>query len=328
MFITHAPRKLRRFPALLALLLGCALAPITSADPLLLRHKVATFTASDLRQVAQQYDRWLDYKVRERGRVPRTLAASWGAPRAAGRAYILMSPDAAPDVFIRVVRAPAARAYRPMMSFGWNAIEIIVDNPDALRERLRGSPFEVIGEPAPLGSYPSIRAFQVKGTAGEVLYLTAETGDRSKSMLPPPNGPVGRVFIMVVSGPDIEKQLDWYSGTFAMPRAAVRQRTVGVLQRAQGLSADATLPLTTLRLAKPGNLVELDGYSQQAGPRVVAPNELPPGVAMASFTVKSLDGLNLSFILPPGLYPGVAYSGHRSATVRGPAGELVELIEE
>ena len=306
-----------------------ALAAVTAnADPMLLRYKLATITSSDLRQLAADYDHWLDYKVRERGRVSRSLAAGWGTPRAADRRYILLSSDAAPDVYIRAVEAPAVENYRPLTTYGWNAIEIIVDDPDALRARLRGSPFTVIGEPAPLGSFPTIRAFQVRGRAAEVLYLTAETGDRSKSLLPLPNGSVGRLFIMVVASADIEKQVDWYSQQFAMPRSAVRQRTVGVLQRAQGLAADATLPLTTLRLANAGNLIEFDGYAAGTEPRSAAPGDLPPGIAMASFGVRNLGDLQLDFIRPPGIYRGAAYGGHRSATVLGPAGELVELIEE
>ena len=311
-----------------AVLLFCMLSNGTRADSLLLRHKIATISTSDVDRLAHLYDHWLDYKVRERGRVPAELAASWGAPKAAGQPYVLMSSDAAPDVFIRAVRAPAARHYQPMTTYGWNAIEIIVDKPDEIRERLRDSPFQVIGEPAQLGGYPSIRAFQVQGPSGEVLYLTAETLDRSKSILPLPNGPVGRVFIMVVAGPDIEKQLDWFATNFGMTRGTVRQRSVSVLRNAQHLRPDELLPLTTLRLAQPGNLIELDGYSAKTGPRGVSAGHLPPGVAMASFTVRSLDALHVSFITPAATHMGLAYQGHRSATARGASGELIELIEE
>jgi catechol 2,3-dioxygenase-like lactoylglutathione lyase family enzyme len=306
-----------------------ALAPhAMSAEPLLLRHRVATIAASDLRAVSRDYARWLGYRVRERGRVSSALAASWDAPAAAGQRYILMSPDAAPDVYIRAVQSPAVRGYRPITSYGWNAIEIIVDDPDALRAQLRDSPFKVIGEPAPLGSYPTIRAFQVEGPHAEVLYLTAETGDRSRSLLPPPGGTVGRVFIMVVAGPDIDALLDWYASHFGMARGTARQLSVGVVQRAQGLAPGATVPLATQRLAQPGNLIEFDGYQGQTGARSTPPGQLPPGIASASFTVHQLDAIDLPFIRPPARYPGKAYAGHRSATVRGPAGELVELIEE
>jgi hypothetical protein len=320
---------LRRLITLAAILLTAgAFAPAVQAEPALKRIKMATFTAPDLREVELRYLEGLDYKVRERGKVTRDLARSWGAPAMAGRPYILMSPDGHADVFIRAVHGPLIEGYRPLTTWGWNAIELIVDDPDALHERLKASPFEVIGEPAPLQNFPSIRALQVQGSSQEVLYLASERGDRSKSILPLPNGFVGRIFIMVVAGPDIEVLLDWYTQKFNLQRGQVRERVVGVLKRAQNLAEGETLPLTTVRLQQHGNLIELDGYSERTGPRPQRPRELPPGVAMSSFTVANLDALELEYITPPAPRKGAAYEGRRSAVVRGPAGELIELIEE
>jgi hypothetical protein len=44
--------------------------------------------------------------------------------------------------------------------------------------------------------------------------------------------------------------------------------------------------------------------------------------------VPSLDDLNLPFLGPPTTHEGLAYAGARAATLIGPAGELIELIEE
>lgn len=313
---------------LLALAWLVAAPAVQAAEPALQRIRMATVSTTDLAAFERDYSRWLGYQVRERGRISRAIARSWGAPAMQGRNYVLLSSPAAPDVFIRAVqtkRTPAG--YAPLMTHGWNAIEIIVDDPDATYAKLRESPFRVIGEPAPLGGYPSIRAFQVVGPSGEVLYLTAETGDRSKSILPLPGGEVGRIFIMVVAGPDIEALLDFYSSKFEMARGTARKRTVGVIKRAQGLGDDET-PLATMRLAQHGNLLEFDGYSSKASARPVERGELPPGIASTSFAVKSLDALRVEFVAPPAKLGGLAYGKQRVATVRGPAGELVELIEE
>lgn len=300
-------------------------------QPQLLRIRMATFSAADLDAVERDYGRWLGYKVRERGVVSAELAGSWGAPRAAGRAYLLMSSDAAPDVFIRAVqasRAAMALPYLPLLTYGWNGIEIIVDDPDGLHAKLKDSPFRVIGEPAPLGAYPSIRAFQVVGPSGEVLYLTAETGDRSRSQLPLPNGEVGRIFIMVIGGPNIEALLDFYTTPFGLTRNKPRSVPVGVLTRAQSLAPGTGLPLTTTRLAQHGNLIEFDGYSSNAGPRAVPEGDLPLGIVSTSFAVRKIAALNLNWLAAPQRLPGLAYGGNHAASVRGPAGEWVELIEE
>ncbi|MCP5339776.1 MAG: hypothetical protein H7A14_09700 [Sinobacteraceae bacterium] len=298
------------------------------AAPLLQRFRVATIATSDLAQVEKDYGRYLGYTVRERGKVSPALAASWDAPRASGRPYVLLSSDTHPDVFIRAVRTPAVKGYRPLTTYGWNSIEIVVDDTDATYARFQGSPFKVIGEPANLKGYPSIRAFQVEGRSGEVLYLTSETGDRSRSPLPAPGGPIGRVFIMVLAGPDIQAMVDWYNNAFGLTAGAIRPSPIGVVQRAQRLPADHGTPLTTMRLAQQGNLFELDGYTPPATARLRHPGELPPGVAITTVSVPSLDALKLPFITPPAVQDGLAYGGRRSATVRGAAGELLEIVEE
>ena len=54
---------------------------------------------------------------------------------------------------------------------------------------------------------------------------------------------------------------------------------------------------------------------------------LPPGNALVTLAVDSFDDLDVEFIAPPRLRHGDLYMGNMAATVRGPSGELVELIE-
>lgn len=320
-------RSLNGTAALVVALLALGV-PSAWAEPVAQRFRAATITAPDIAAVEGDYRRYLGYVARERGRITAAQARSWMSPRTAGRPYVLLSPDAAPEVFVRVVQGPRVARYRPLTTWGWNAIEIVVDDTDATYERFRGGPFRVIGEPANLSGYPSIRAFQVEGRAREVLYLTSETGDRARSPLPAPDGPVGRIFIMVVAGSEPQRLVDWYAGAFGLPRGKLQDRPVGVLQRAQGLPPERLLPLTTTRLAQHGNLIEIDGYSENAGERPRKPGHLPPGVAMTTMSVRSLDAVRARFLTEPTVLDGLLYGGRRSATVRGPAGELIELIEE
>jgi hypothetical protein len=314
--------------AILCAAVATGAAGAQSLEPQMLRFRSATVTTQDLAAFERDYAALLGYRVRERGTISRELAASWGAKRMSSRKYLLLSSDASPDVLIRAVDAPAVPDYRPLTTHGWNAIEIIVQDPDQLRQRFTGSPFAVIGEPEFLGGYPTIRAFQVRGPSQEVLYLTAETGDRSRSPLPAPGGEVGRIFIMVVAGPDINALNRWYSERFKLTAGVVNDRSVGVLARAQNLRADQTVPLTTIRLGQRGNLLELDGYPPTAGARPQARGLLPPGIALVSVAVRKLDALKLDLIAAPRARGGALYRGARSATVRGSAGELLELIEE
>lgn len=302
--------------------------PSAAAESAMQRIRMATITTTDLAAVERDYRRWLKYAVRERGTVTAALAASWGTPQVAGKRYILMSPDGSPDVFIRAIEQRNLPTHNPLTTWGWNAIEIIVDDPDAIYAELRDSPFKVIGEPAQLSGYPSIRAFQVLGPSNEVIYLTAETGDRTRSILPPPQSAIDRIFIMVVAGPDIDALLNFYAQKFTLAPGTPRQRPVGVLQRAQGLGSEATFPLTTARLVQRGNLIEFDGYPPPTTARPRTEGELPPAIALTSFAVRDLDALALPWLTPPAIQPGLAYGGKRAASVLGPAGEIIELIEE
>ena len=320
-----AVQRLKSAISVLALLLLTS--AWSNAAPLLQRFAIATIAAQDLDWIETHYGRHFDYRVRERGTVSAELAASWGAPAVAGRRYILLSPDSAPEVYVRAIESPRTEGYRALTSFGWNAIEIVVDDPDALFESMRGSPFRVIGEPKPLPTIPSIRAFQVVGNDEEVLYLTAETGDRSRSVLPDPKGRIGRIFIMVVGGPDIDALLDFYSSRFNLVRNPARMLAVGVVKRAQQLADGELTPLATARLAERGNLIEFDGYSSRTRARPVEPGQLPPGIVSTTFAVADLDALKVDWIAPPARHEGLAYQGKRAGTLRGPAGELIELIE-
>lgn len=319
---------LRNALALIATLMCINVTPALADGPLLQRITMATFTSSDLAAVERDYARWLGYQVRERGVISAELAKAWGATGAAGKRYLLLSSDPSPDVFVRVIEGqPMPTDLEPLTTWGWNGIEIIIDDPVALREQLRESPFRVIGEPAPLGAFPTIKAFQVVGPSGEVLYLTAETGDRSKSILPPPGGPVGRIFIMVVGGPNIDALLDFYSSRFNLVRNTPRMLSVGVLKRAQKLAEGEFTPLATARLGERGNLLEFDGYAASTRARPVEPGQLAPGIISTTFAVADLDTLQVDWIAPPARHDGLAYQGKRAGTIRGPAGELIELIE-
>ncbi len=314
----------------LSLLLASSFASSTSfaqtapaADPLLLRIKIATIAAPNVDELKKLYTDWFGYKERSAGTVSKDLAASWGAPKVAGRRFVMMSSDGAPDVFLRIVQNDQPAGFKAMTTWGWNSWEIIVDDLDALNTKLKTSPFKIIGEPKPLSSTASIHAMQVQGPSNDVFYMTTQTGDRTNSRLPQPNGFVGRPFILVLAGPDLPKIQNWYADTFKMAKNRINDTPIGVIRDAQG-TPDAVYPLTTLGLKQHGNLLELDGYPATTKARPRVEGQLPPGNGLASFAVASLDALKLDYITPPKAH----YGKQRAATVVGPAGELIELIED
>lgn len=297
--------------------------------PSLLRIKIVTATTADVDMFIHAYRVGLGYRLREEGRVPAALAAGWGAPASAGKRYALLASDTAPDVFVRVIESTPVTGYRPLFSFGWNAFEIVVDDVHAIRLQLEGGPFQIIGEPRPLTARQTVHAMQVIGPGQEVLYLTSETGDRAESPLPAPNGPIGRPFIVVLGGPDIVAMRDFYADVFGVAANPIRASRGQTVQRAWGGTVDGTHPISLVRFREHGNSIELNGYVKPGlSARTRADGELPPGNAFASFSVPSLDDCNVAFLQPVGPGAGLAYSDARTGTFLGPAGELVELLEE
>ena len=289
------------------------------------RIRIATVGAPNVDDIEAWYTEWLSYQVVHKGAVSSALANSWGAPDNAGRKELVLAPENGGDVYIRAVEIDPVPEYKPMTSFGWNSIEIIVDDVYELAKQIEGSPFEVIGEPHSLGGgFASIHAMQIVGPAQEVLYLTCETGDREKSTLPIPNSFVDRPFIMILAGPDIEAMAEFYVGHFDMGRIPNFTSSLSIASRAMGLPSDYVFTLGLVRARERGNNIELDEYPKSAGHRTRSEGQLPPGVAMTSFSVDDIDAFDLPFISEP----QPLYGDKRAATFVGPAGELTELIED
>lgn len=317
---------------LATILLGAATAtttvaqtPAPAVDPLLTRIKSATIGVPSVAQIEELYGKWLDFKVQERGTVSEGMAKSWGTPKTSGRKFITMHSAGTKDVYIRAIEVDSVPGYKAMTTWGWNSIELIVEDPDKAYEKLTASPFRHVGGPANLGGgASSIRAVQFAGPAEEVLYLTAETGDRSKSTLPIPQSFIDRPFILILAGPDAMAISKFYTETFLMGGYPPRPTPINIIAQAQGLPADHQFQLGLARAQERGNNIEIDGYPSSTKQRPRADGQLPPGNAMATFSVNSLDGLRVKFIAEP-----VKLSnGRRVATFVGPAGELTELIEE
>lgn len=299
-----------------------------AAAPLLKRIKIATIGVPDLDETTALYKKWLGYSAAETGKVSADLATLWGAPAMIGRRYATLRPASKTDVYIRAVEIDRVGNYRALTTWGWGAIEIIVEDPEKLHTKLGNSPFLIVGKPRRLKGYPTICATQVRGPSNEILYLTADLGNPGTGLLPKAGATVGRPFIMVLAAGHIEAARNWYCDTFKLKRNAINGNPVDIIQHAQALPPDHEFPLTVVSLAEQGNLIELDGYPALTGPRPRNHGQLPPGVAMTSFGVKSLDAFKLNWLSAPITLKGPGYEGKHAACTVGPAGEIIELIEE
>ena len=266
-----------------------------------------TYAVPDLGAVEAAYVGELGYRVLGRAAVDAGMAARLQAPAEAGRALLTLGPASGEAVRLRFIESPAAAGWRALTTFGWNATEFVVQDLDALADRLQGGgAFEIIGPPKGLARFPMIRAMQAIGPAGECCYFT-QVGPGSGLDLAPALSFVGRVFIVVAGGPDADALLKPYA-RFGNATEAPVATPVRVISDAHGLPAETLHRHGLVRLGE-GTLIELDAYPSSARARRCGPGELPPGMAAVSFEMEK----------------GQA-RGPRRACFFGAAGERIELL--
>ena len=288
---------------------------------------MVTIMASDLATVERAWRDEMSYRAVDQGALPPALAASWAAPALAGRPYLIMQPASGESVWLRFIEEPSSRDYQPMKTEGWNAVEILVQDPDGLAEALAGSRrFKVVGPPRYLTDQQNIKAMQVLGPAGELIYFT-DVGSPQKSGfgLQPARTWVDRVFIMVVGARDLSALRDFYSAALGMATTAPVPYRIGVLSRAYGLP-DETLHKLSIAQLSDRFLIELDEYPAAARPARPPAGSLPPGIAMVTFEVDEWRP-DLPWLAAPGPRAGFPYGGRRVGVLRGAAGEYIELVE-
>lgn len=287
-----------------------------------------TLSVPDLNAAEQAYAQWLSYRTVEHGLVSRETASAWGAPLAEGRRYAVMQPASGEPVYLRLVQSPPTPGYEVMKTYGWNSNEILVRDPDALAARFAApnSPFRVIGPPRPLASNSAVRAMQAIGPAGELNYFTRIPPEGGALIRTPARSEVDRTFIVVLGGPDMDALRKFYAEVIGAQVTEPYPTTVNVLQDAYGLPREHRTMLALVTIS-PGFLIELDEYPPAARPRPTRAGDLPPGLAIVSFAVSSLDARALPWSVPPAPRQGGFYAGRRSGMLRGAAGEWIELIE-
>lgn len=288
--------------------------------------KCATHVVRDLPTAIDRYREWLDYAVVEQGVVSDDLAASWLSPASAGRAYAILQPSSGAEVFLRFVEGEDVPDYRPIRTYGWAAIEICVQDVEAVNARMLQSPFDVIGPPKPLDGFPTVKPMQVRGPDQETVYLTEITVDGPANGLPVPASLVDRPFILVLACPDLRATMRWVDEVLGLEMIDPIAIRYSMSSLAFDLPADDKHELVTAKW-KGETFLELDQYPEGATARPAHPGALPPGVAMCSMAYPDFDRLAPHWASPPVVRDGPLYAGRLVGMLQTPEGALIEVIE-
>lgn len=244
-----------------------------------------TITAADPVATAASYASQLGYVVTAEGAVTPVRAAQWGAPKMAGRRYIEMrvATSTGPGSFVRFVEQMPFSGM-PLLGHGWNAMEVLCQNPYELAKDFEGGAFRVIIPPRPLPFDPDLHAMQVIGPAGELIYFTSLPTHKALFDLRPAERRVDEPFIAILGGPDMAAMLSFYRerlATSTLPPAPVNVR---IINDEFALGDDARVPLGIVKLPQ-FHLIEVDEHPAASQPRPRREGELPPGISMVSFDV-------------------------------------------
>lgn len=266
-----------------------------------------TITATDPATVAGHYVAHLGYVVCDQGIITPGKADQWRTPNMTGRHYVEMHvpTSTGPGCFVRFIeQAPFPRM--PLLGHGWNAMEVLCQNPYELAKDFSGSAFRVVIPPRPLPFDPDLHAMQVIGPAGELIYFTSLPTHKELLDLRPAERRVDEPFIAILGGPDIEAMLGFYRTQLATPTLPPSPVNVRIINDEFALGEDARVPLGIVKLPR-FHLIEVDEHPSASQHRPRREGELPPGIAMVSFDV------------------GGIQSPDRVQVVIGAAGEWLEL---
>lgn len=286
----------------------------------------ATVSVSNPRLAAQRFVDWFDYKVIEDGYISPDLACSWSAEKSSGRSYVVVRPISGVKVDIRFVESEPVAEYRPLRTFGWAALEICVQHVFEVEERLKNSPFSIIGPPNKIAVLPVIHPMQVRGPDDEIVYLTEIKQGGPGSGLPDALAPIDKLFICVLGCADMTAVAAWFAKQLGVHIADEFSIPYRMLNQAFELPSTHEHRLTSADHA--GDIfLEFDQYPEGAIPRPSRPGELCPGVAICSILHSDIDAIPGPWLTEPVAREGVIYEGQRVGVLRTPEGSLVEVIE-
>ncbi len=289
---------------------------------------IVTHCVTDLDAEIDTWSRYLGYALKARGNLPDDLCSVWNAAAETGRPYAIMAPANDSPVYIRFVETAERTGYWPPVTWGWNATEILVQDPDELAQQLEGSPIKRFGGPMDLTRNPKApRAMQTLGPSGAILYFARLLPGGSRYGLHGAKIPVDRIFNVILGGPSLQELGVFYREKMGL-RVSDPVGFVGTLAaEACDAPPDTEFPVCVAPLRARNSILELDEYPQNSSARPRNEGCIPGGMSMVGFETASLDDFPVPLRAKPSAIECFPYNGSRVAVAEGPAGEWLELIE-
>ena len=288
--------------------------------------RAATITVSDLDRSIKLYGEFFDYRLVEQGRISADLAASWGTPKTADQPYAVMQPSSGAEIYLRFIEQSPVDGFKALRSYGWNAIEICVQDVMAVNARMLDSPFEIIGPPNKIPGLDAIHPMQVKGPDEEIVYLTQINDDLPEYNLPRAGSLIDKLFILVMGNSDMDRAAAWMQQSCGLAFGREMEIPYTMIAKAYGTPLDELHRICTLIHDK-DVFLELDQYQENAVQRPRHDGMLVPGCAIGTLFHPDFDTLPGPWLTQPTVRDGEIYKGKRVGVLKDPDGTLIEMVE-
>ena len=278
-----------------------------------------TVICANLNESVEVY-KSLSMTLVKNGEVNQQLADFWHAPATAGAPYAILA-SASDAAWIRLIEDPAAaKDFVPFETHGWLSLEVSVNDVDTLAVKLADSGFKIIGEPANLDVSDAIRAMQVQGPSGEILYLTEVREDVPPFELPKASTEVDNLFIPVMITPSRDESAEMFMQFDGLDKFLFDTK-ITVINKAYGYEILRKHPVAVLQLAD-NSMIELDQIDA-AVPRQRLDGHLSGGIAMMTFMT---DGKSPIALHSAEEFGRSIYARKQAGYRTGIAGEGIEVI--
>ncbi len=245
--------------------------------------QAATIITPSLDAIRDSWVRLLRYREIATFTLPQDAAIAWQAPVAAGSSCMSIAPPNGSGPILRFVERPAVTGFRALATLGWNALEILVQEPDGLVDLLAGSGFRHLSGPANLQGMADIRAVQFADPSNVAVYFTRIGDEAATSGLPQAQTPIDRLFITILGTSSLSATRKFYAQYFGMETSTPHPARISGLSKSNGLDPETQHELCVAKLA-PGHLLEIDQFPSMVQRREVPTNDLPSGLISLAFT--------------------------------------------
>jgi hypothetical protein len=291
------------------------------------RLKCATITTPLFVRSLNDYRRVLKLEAVEDGVVSAEQAEAWAAPDSAGKRYALLQPKSGAACFLRLIEGTCVDTYQAARSFGWASINMSVSDVLSLYESIEADgAFSIITGPAPIAGIANTTAMSVGGQAAESLTLIQFDKQNDDMNFSSAGAPANHICLATLAAPDRQCALDHYINAFGLTAGITQAHVRPIINLAFGLPEGFQTSVSVL-MADRLPVLEIEQYPAGTDVRPMRGSELPPGLSIMTIAVRNLDEIEDDFLTEPCVRHGPLYAGRRTATVMGPADELIELIE-